>query len=64
MTDVHEQTIRQFLEPLRSIEPVTRPTPHTARRPQRGRHVVEYAAIALGVVALVGADRVSESPLR
>ena len=56
MTDVHEQTIRQFLEPLRSIEPVIRPTPHTSsRRPQRGRHVVEYAAIALGAVALVGA---------
>ncbi len=55
MTDVHEQTIRQFLEPLRSIEPVTRPTPHTSRWQQRGMRIVEYAAIAVGVVALVGA---------
>ena len=44
MTDVHEQTIQEFLEPLRSIEPVTRPAAHTARRQQRGMRVVEYAA--------------------
>ena len=55
MTEVDEQMIRQFLEPLRSIQPVTRPTPRTARRQRRGMHAVEYAVIALGVVALVGA---------
>ena len=55
MTDVDEQAIGEFLEPLRSIQPVTRPAAHPARRQQRGMRLVEYAAIMLGVVALVGA---------
>ena len=55
MTDIHEQTIQEFLEPLRSIEPVKRPAARTARRQQPGMRVAEYAGIVLGVVALVGA---------
>ena len=55
MTDIHEQTIQEFLEPLRSIEPVKRPAARTARRQQPGMRVAEYAGIVLGVVAVVGA---------
>jgi hypothetical protein len=55
VTDTHEQAIQEFLEPLRSVQPVTRPAPHLGRSRRRGVPLIGYAAIVIGMIALVAA---------
>ena len=54
MTTRDEKTVREFLEPLRALPPVTRRPAPAQRSRRRGVEVVEVVAVALAAFALVG----------